>query len=184
MPSPEATAIILSDRQQTILKQIVRRTTNPHRLVRRAQLLLAAANGASNTKISQQLQLERGQVCLWRTRWLGAASQLDAAEAERVSDQQLLSLITKVLSDEPRLGTPNFFSVEQVVQIVALAWETPQESERTVSHWSARELASEAVKRGIVDKVSPRSVGRFLKGGYSKTASPKLLAKCQSRRPD
>jgi len=171
MPSPQAAAIILSDRQQTLLKQIVRRTTNPHRLVRRAQLLLAAADGTSNTQISQQLQLERGQVSLWRTRWLVAAPQLAQAEAESVSEQQLLSLITKILSDEPRLGTPNFFRVEIVVQIVALACETPQESERTVSHWSARELADEAVKRGIVEKVSPRSVGRFLKGGYSTTAS-------------
>jgi len=117
------------------------------------------------------LQLDRGQVRLWRTRWLAAASLLAQAEAESVSSQQLLSLITKILSDEPRLGTPNFFSVEIVVQIVALACETPQESERSVSHWSARELADEAVKRGIVEKVSPRSVGRFLKGGYSTTTS-------------
>jgi len=166
MPSPQPATIILSDRQQIILQQIVRRTTNPHRLVRRAQLLLAAAAGASNTKISQQMQLDRGQVRLWRSRWLAAVPQLAAAEAESVSDQELLSLMTKVLSDEPRLGTPNFFSVEQVVQIVALACETPQESSRPVSHWSARELAQEAVRRGIVEKVSTRSVGRFLKGGY------------------
>ena len=171
MPSPQVAAIILSDRQQTILKQIVRCTTNPHRLVRRAQLLLAAAAGTSNTQISQQLQLDRGQVRLWRTRWLAAASLLAQAVAEGVSDQQLKAIITKVLSDEPRWGTPKFFSVEIVVQIVALACESPQESERPVSHWSARELASEAVKRGIVEKVSPRSVGRFLKGGYSTTAS-------------
>lgn len=171
MPSPQVAATILSDRQQTILKQIVRCTTNPHRLVRRAQLLLAAAAGTSNTQISQQLQLDRGQVRLWRTRWLAAASLLAQAVAEGVSDQQLKAIITKVLSDETRLGTPKFFSVEIVVQIVALACESPQESERPVSHWSARELASEAVKRGIVEKVSPRSVGRFLKGGYSTTAS-------------
>jgi len=178
MPSPQATAIILSDRQQTILKQIVRRTTNPHRLVRRVQLLLAAAAGTSNTQISQQLQLERGQVRLWRTRWLAAQTELATAEAERVSDQQLFSLITKILSDEPRLGTPKLFSVEQVVQIVALACETPQESSRPVSHWSARELADEAIKRGIVEKISPRSVGRFLKGSNSTATSPPLLAQC------
>ena len=134
-------------------------------------MILAAADEISNTQISKQLQLERGQVRLWRTRWLGAQAQLAAAETEMFSDQQLLTLITCVLSDEPRLGTPKFFSVEQVVQIVALACETPENSERPVSHWSARELASEAVKRGIVEKVSPRSVGRFLKGGYSTTAS-------------
>ena len=170
MPSLQAAAIILSDRQHAILKQIVRRTTNPHRLVRRAQLLLGAAAGTSNTQISQQLELERGQVRLWRTRWLAAAPQLAAAETERVGNQELLSLMTKVLSDEPRLGTKKFFSVEQVVQIVALACETPLGSSRPVSHWSARELGEEAVLRGIVEKVSPRSVGRFLKGGYSTTA--------------
>ena len=110
------------------------------------------------------MQLDRGQVRLWRTRWLAAASLLAQAVAEGVSDQQLKAIITKVLSDEPRLGTPKFFSVEIVVQIVAIACESPQEDERPISHWSARELASEAVKRGIVEKVSPRSVGRFLKG--------------------
>jgi len=66
MPSSQAAPIILSDRQRTLLKQIVRRTTNCHRLVRRAQLLLAAADGASNTQLAQQLQLDRGQVRLWR----------------------------------------------------------------------------------------------------------------------
>jgi putative transposase len=49
MPSPQAEKIILSDRQQALLKQIVRRTTNPYRLVRRAQLILWAAAGLSNS---------------------------------------------------------------------------------------------------------------------------------------
>jgi hypothetical protein len=50
-----------------------------------------------------------------------------------------------------------------VVQIVALACENPKASGYPVSHWSPRELATEAVKRGIVEKISPRSIGRFLK---------------------
>lgn len=180
MPSLQATAIILLDRQQTVLKQIVRRSKNPHRLVRRAQLILAAAAGASNTDISQQLQLDRGQVRLWRQRWLTVAPQLALAAAEGVSDQELMGLITKVLSDERRPGTCNFFSPEIVVQIVAIACETPQKSKRPVSHWSARELAEEAVKRGIVEKVSPRSVGRFLKRSQLAASSSSLLAQCQS----
>lgn len=163
MPSPKAIRIILSERQQLLLKQIVRRTTNPHRLVRRAQLVLAVALGASNTQISQQLQLDRGQVRLWRHRWLSAASQLAEAEAQGVSDKQLRERITVVLCDRPRPGTPNFFSTEQVVQIVALACETPQASEYPVSHWTPTELANQAVKRNIVEKISPRSVGRFLR---------------------
>ena len=76
MPTPKAAGIILSNKQQNLLKQIVRRTTNSHRLVRRAQLVLAAAAGVPNTKISQQLELDRGQVRLWRQRWLAIASQL------------------------------------------------------------------------------------------------------------
>jgi hypothetical protein len=74
---------------------------------------------------------------------------------EAVSDEKLINLNTQVLSDRVREGTPNFFSTEQVVQIVALACEKPVESERPVSHWTATELAQEAMKRSIVEKISP-----------------------------
>jgi hypothetical protein len=92
-----------------------------------------------------------------------------------------MELISSVLSDRARLGTSNYFSTEQVVQIVALACESPQASGYPVSHWTPTELAAEAIKRGIVEKISPRSVGRFLKGSYSTTPSSPLLAQCQSR---
>jgi putative transposase len=181
MPNPKASPITLSSKQQALLKQIVRRSTNPHRLVRRAQLVLAAAAGKSNTQISQQLELDRGQVRLWRNRWLEANAELAAAEMEAVSDEKLINLIEQVLSDIAREGTPNFFSTEQVVQIVALACEKPEESELRVSHWTAAELAEEAIKRSIVEKISPRSVGRFLKRSDFTTASSSLLVKRQSR---
>nr|WP_190475825.1 helix-turn-helix domain-containing protein [Aerosakkonema funiforme] len=51
----------------------------------------------------------------------------------------ILNLIV-VLSDQVREGTPNLFSTEQVIQIVALACEKPVESERPVSHWTPGEL--------------------------------------------
>ena len=183
MPSPKATPIILSDRQQTLLKQIVRRSTNPHRLVRRAQLILAVASGISNTQISLQLQLDRGQVRLWRHRWLGAATQLAEAEAAGVSDRQLRERITSILCDRSRPGTANFFSTEQVVQIVALACERPQASEHPVSHWTPTELANEAVKRNIVEKISPRSVGRFLKRSNSTASDARRLANAALSQP-
>nr|WP_019505560.1 hypothetical protein [Pleurocapsa sp. PCC 7319] len=63
---------------------------------------------------------------------------------------------------------------------MALACESPEESERPVSHWTARELAAEAVKRGIVSKISPRSAGRFLTRSHTKTRSPSLLVKSQN----
>ncbi len=180
MPSPQTETIFLSLRQQTLLKQIVRRTTNPYRLVRRAQLILLAAAGVSNTQLSRELQLERGQVRLWRERWLAAVPQLADVEAQGSSDRKLIGLITRILSDRSRPGTTNYFSTEQVVQIVALACETPQASGYPISHWTPTELAAESILRGIVDKISPRSVSRFLKGSYSTAASSPLLAQCQS----
>ena len=74
-----------------------------------------------------------------------------------MSDGGLMVRIIEVLSDELRPGTPAQFSLEQIVQIVAMACETaPQECERPVSHWSPSKLAAEAVKRGIVEKISPQ----------------------------
>lgn len=178
MPSPKAMPITLSSRQEVLLKQLVRCGSNPHRLVRRAQLVLAAAAGKSNTQISQHLELDRGQVRLWRNRWLAASVELAATEIEGVSDEKLIKSIKQVLSDEAREGTPNFFNTEKVIQIVALACEKPPESERPVSHWTATELAQEAVKRSIVEKISARSVGRFLKRSDFTTTSSSLLVKC------
>jgi len=161
MPSPEAIVISLSALQKERLEQIAHRTINPYRLVRRAQLILLSAQGRSNTEIGQQLGLERAQVRLWRQRWHTAALCLSAAEA--TSEKALNQAILDLLSDEARPGTPTKFSVEQIVQIVAVACEPPAKSDRPVTHWTPTELADEVIKRGIVTTISPRSVGRFLK---------------------
>jgi hypothetical protein len=55
---------MLSDNERRLLQKIARSLTNPYRLVRRVQLVLVADSGANNTRISQQLQLDRGQVPL------------------------------------------------------------------------------------------------------------------------
>jgi putative transposase len=183
MPTPKACAIVLSSAQQELLEQIVRQTTNPYRLVRRAQLILAAARGCTNTQISDQLQLDRAQVRLWRQRWLDAQEQLADTEASEAAEIALRDLVLEVLSDETRPGTPSQFSLEQVVQIVALACEDPQQSGRAISEWSVRELADEAIQRGIVEQISPRSVGRFLKRSQFATASHSVLAQRSTRRP-
>jgi len=45
-----------------------------------------------------------------------------------------------------------------------------------VSAWTPRELADEAVKRGIVSKISSRTVERFLKGERFTAPSETVLA--------
>jgi putative transposase len=66
-------------------------------------------------------------------------------------------------SDALRCGAPARIAAEQICAIVVLACEPPSASDRPVSHWSQQELGDEAMKRGIVDRISQRSVGRFLK---------------------
>ena len=153
MPNPQAKAIAISERQKNILEQITRRITNPYRLVRRAQLILLAGEGVNNSKISQQLQLQRNQVRLWRQRWQLAKESLRKMEAEGNSDPALKEGIINVLSDKFRRGSNPKFTVEQIVQIIAIACEDPGQSERPVSHWTPKELADEAVKRDIDEPI-------------------------------
>lgn len=182
MPSPHALTINVSQRQQQLLQQITRCKTNSYRLIQRAQLVLFAAGGMKNIMIGEQLQLSRTSVRQWRQRWLEAFEQLQTDEAEGINDLQLMQKLVAVFNDEQRPGGPAKFSLEQIVQIVAVACELPASSGRPISHWTPRELAFEVVKRGIVQEISPRSVGRFLKRGHIATASPPLLAKCSTER--
>jgi putative transposase len=177
MPAPRPLKITLSEQQRSLLEQIVRRHNSPQGLVQRAQVILSAAKNINNTQIAQQLQLARNTVRIWRQRWLAVADRLMTLEAEGISDKELAQLLVSSLADAPRSGTPATFTTEQVVQIVALACETPHNCGSPVSHWTTPELAQQAVKRGIVNRISHRSVGRFLKRGYPTTPSPSLLVK-------
>jgi putative transposase len=117
-----------------------------------------------------------------RDRWRAAESRLQAIEA--AGKPKLLSQAIEVLlTDEQRSGTPATFTFEQVMQIMALACEKPEVADLPVSSWTPRELADEAIKRGIVTSISPRTVERFLKGERFTAASQALLAHSSSRRP-
>jgi len=157
--------ISLTPKQQTLLFQMVRRQTAPQRLVSRAQIILTLAQASDNQHVAQQLLLNRNTVSKWRCRWLANASRLLAAEEAGEVDSVLTQMIELLLTDAPRQGAPATFTPEEMTQIMALACEDPQVSQRPISHWTPRELADEAVKRGMVSQISPRSVGRFLKGG-------------------
>jgi homeodomain-containing protein len=99
----------------------------------------------------------------WRDRWHAAESRLQVIEA--AGKPKLLSQAIEVLlTDEQRPGAPATFTFEQFMQIMALACEKPEAADRPVSTWTPRELADEAIKRGIVTSISPRTVERFLKG--------------------
>jgi len=117
-------------------------------------------------------------VQLWRQRWHESASKLALLEEEGIDDKALSEWVEDLLTDQQRRGAPATFSLEQVVQIVALACEQPQASGLPITDWTPRELATVAIKRGIVKRISPRSVERFLKGSRLTASSKSLLAQC------
>jgi putative transposase len=182
MPSPQASPIHLSPLQQDLLQRLVKRTTSEQRLVKRGRIILEAAGGTSNSKIAQHQQVDYETVRRWRDRWHAAESRLQALEA--ADKPKLLSQAIEVLlTDEQRPGAPATFTFEQFMQIMALACEKPEAAERPVSAWTSRELADEAVKRGIVSKISSRTVERFLKGERFTAPSQAVLAHSPTRRP-
>lgn len=175
MRGPQPPAVVLSVRLRGVLEHLARRQTSSQRLVRRLQIVLAAADGHNNDQIARHCGIHRGTAQTWRTRWLVLAPRLEAAITAGDDDRLLARLVSDALDDAPRAGAPPTFTAEQVVQIVALACEPPPDSDRPVSHWTPRELADEAVKRHIVPAISPRSVGRFLKRDPTPTPFEPLL---------
>ena len=176
MPCPKAEKIIISIQIEDLLKTIAGCTKNSYRLVRRAKIILEAAKGSNNSTIARKWDLSRCQVRYWRNKWKENYSLLESAEKDFLNPLEIKSMIISILSDIERSGRPNNYSIEQIVQIVSIACEEPLESGRPISNWTRRELALEAIKRGIVEHISPRSVGRFLKRSDFTTTSLSLLA--------
>src|SRR4051794_34821037 len=158
----KAAKILISERQQEILQTLRNAVTAPARLRQRAALILLAFEGRRNDEIAPEVGLAQGPVGLWRRRWAGAFDRLIRIECSETR-AALRRAIEAVLSDEQRPGAPGKFTPEQVTQILAVACEPPAKSGRPITHWTARELADEVVKRGIVPSISPAQVGRYLR---------------------
>lgn len=156
-----AKVVEVNEAESKILEQIGRETSSRAGLVKRSQIILGAAAGFSISAQSQALGMERNSVQKWRERW--QAEQVRRAVG--LETGTLRAAIEETLADKPRRGVPATFSAEQIVQIVALACEQPEDSGYPISHWTPKEVAHESIKRGIVPRISERQVGRFLKRG-------------------
>lgn len=143
-----ATPIVLSDEERSELERLIRSHSAPQQLARRARMIVLLADGAGVGETADELKVWRKGVSCWRARWLAAASGTPVAER---------------LADAPRPGAPATITPEETCAIVAMACERPDDGGVPLSHWSASDLAREAVRRGIVTSISPRSVGRILK---------------------
>ena len=163
-----AARIDLSKPQRAVLEGWTRnRARTPYRLIERARMILMSADGLSTAEQARRLDVDWRRISRWRTRWKDNEERLALPERQGASGKDLSALIGRILADEKRPGAPATFTAEQLVQIIAVACEPPEDSGRPVTHWTPRELADEVIQRGIVPTISPRHVDRILKGGIS-----------------
>lgn len=148
MPGLRPKNITLSSSEQEALEQLVNRPSTPQQLAQRGRVILAAHAGKNHAQIARELNISLDMARLWRGRWLELAER-DLPIAER-------------LADGYRPGAPAKFTLEQQVELMALACEDPGLSGRPISEWTGWELADELVKRGIVESISARHVQRLL----------------------
>ena len=148
MPWLAADPVIVLPAHREALEALVRAHSTSQHLALRARMILHAADNIGVRESARELDVWPKTVRYWRGRWRQAPA------AQSVSER---------LADAPRSGAPATYTPEQICAVIAMTCEKPSESERPISHWSQREIADEAIRRGLVSNISQRSVGRFLK---------------------
>lgn len=148
MPRLAPKKLELNEAELNELQMLVNRHNTAQQIALRARIILLADSGQNHREIARLLGISRDMARLWRNRWL-ELSMRELPVVER-------------LQDVARSGAPAKFEMEQVVDLFALACSDPNDYGRPISHWTARELASEMVQQGIVESISPRHVGRLL----------------------
>ena len=120
MSIPTAVAIELTDEERVALERWSRRPSSAQALALRSRIVLAAAEGRSNTEIAGLLGISRPTVTKWRGRFV---------------EHRLGGLL-----DEPRPGRPRTITDEQVEEVIV---KTLESTPRDATHWSTRSMAAE-----------------------------------------
>ena len=145
------------------LKHLARHRTAPHAEAVRAKILLFAYEHPdwSNAAIARAVDCPDWTVRQWRRSRAGPA-----------------------LQDAPRPGGPRFPPSAMRAQVTALACTLPRDSGKSLSRWSASELARAVVQGGIVRRISCATVQRWLKAdrikpwqyhSWPRTTDPRFL---------
>ena len=152
MKGPKPPAIGLSEAECQALEKLVKAHSTEQQIALRARVVMAASRGLNNAQVARELKVSIDMVQKWRDRWL-ALQPLPLTELT----------VEERLRDLPRAGKSSAITVDQMCQIIALACEKPEQSERPISQWTGREMADEIMKRVIVEQISPRHASRLLK---------------------
>ena len=110
--------LALDGAERETLEQWTRRPKTAQALALRARIVLACADGRSNTAVAAELRVCVDTVGKWRSRFL---------------EQRLDGLL-----DQPRSGRPRMIDDADVERVIALTLET---TPRDATHWSTRSMA-------------------------------------------
>jgi len=177
--SRHAPQLLVSQRMRGVLGAMVRAHKTPQRLAERARIVSGTPQGRLNLDEAARQGVDPQRVSRWRRRWFEPQDRFQEAESKGATDREVEALAVRTLSDVYRSGVKAKFTAAQRVQIVALACEEPKDSGIPVSHWTPKEVAAEAIRRGIVESISVRHVDRFLKGGRVAAAQEPILVDVQ-----
>ena len=127
-----APQLVLTDEQRTVLQRWARGRTTPARLVRRAKIVLLAAEGKENREIAEDLDIERTIVGRWRGRFA----------------TQGLAGIEKDAPRGGRLPTKRQQVAPRIVEV------TTQQTPTSATHWTTNTLARHlGVSQSMVSRV-------------------------------
>jgi transposase len=148
VPSPRARQITLTASERRRLKKLAYSHTTPYQQVIRVRIVLDAARGYSNAKISRRHGMTADTVRTWRGRY---------------ADEGMAGL-----KDRHRSGRPARFTPVQVAEVKALACQLPAETGVPLARWSCPDLAGEVTGRGITETISASTIRRILAAGMIK----------------
>ena len=172
MRGPKPPAVILTESQRrgprVAHPSPLRR---PSKLVLRARIILAAADGLNNSQIARLLGISIPTARLWRDRWVGLQA-VPEADLDRRRSPGRCPAAGPAAADHRRAGLPDRRP----------GLRGPRAVRRPITHWSGREIADEIVKRGIVDRHLAPPRGAALKDGGPQAAPGAALADAGARR--
>lgn len=142
-----------------LLESNMRKSTIEVRKLERSKMLLYANESADNTLIGKLCNCSSKTIRKWRKRGIEYFDAWLQKEVKPDLDDVLLNLF----EDAYRSGTPRTYSSDQICIIISIVLDKPKLSGRPITHWTIREIADEANKRGVTTKISESTVYRILK---------------------